>query len=134
MKQIFFHGLNSGLLAGLAAIVYNSAYTEAMLVDFSTVINPTSVMGACLFGCTLASLGYWALGKMIKKPLARDLIFNALFLVLSFGSFASSFAFELPLEVEYPELFPGLSVPLHLFPALFWLATKPLFYPKEVAN
>jgi len=38
-----------------------------------------------------------------------------------------SFGFELPLDIEQPELFPGLSAALHLFPVLFWLATKSLF-------
>ena len=117
-------------MAGLAAIVFDSAYAAALLVDFSMVINVPAMLGACLFGCTLAALGYWLLGKVVANGRIKDIIFNAVFLLLTFASLVSSFAYELPLDVESPELFPGLSVPLHFFPALFWLATKPLFYPE----
>lgn len=125
MKTPFLHGLIAGVLAGLAACVYNTAYREALLVDFSTVMNSPAILGASIFGCVLASLGYYFFSKWVLS--GTDVWFNAIFLVLTFASFVGSFAANLPEDVESPELFPGLSIPMHLFPMLFWLAVKPLF-------
>ena len=125
MKTHFLHGLVAGVLAGLAAYVYNTAYREALLVDFSTVMNTSAILGASIFGCVLASLGYHFFSKWVRR--GTDAWFNTIFLALSFATFGGSFAASLPENVESPELFPGLSVPMHLFPILFWLAVKPLF-------
>lgn len=125
MKKHFFHGLVAGVLAGLAAYIYNMAYREALLVDFSAVMNISAIWGASVFGCVLASLGYYFVSKWV--PRVTDVWFNAIFLVLTFATFVGSFAAQLPEDIESPELFPGLSVPMHLFPMLFWLAVKPLF-------
>lgn len=128
MKKIFIHGIVSGILAALAGMVYNYAYTAAMWVDFSAIINPASILGASLFGTLMTSAGYAVFIRWVRKN--ADAWFNVLLLLLSFATFVASFAFTLPLETESPELFPGLSIPLHLFPALFWLATKPLWNTK----
>ncbi len=129
MKTHFLHGLLAGVLAGLAAVVYNMAYREALLVDFSAVMSTPAIMGSSIFGTVLAATGYYFFTKW--GPANADTWFNALFLVLTFASFAGSFAANLPEDIESPELFPGLSVPMHLFPMLFWLALKPLFTPKK---
>jgi hypothetical protein len=34
---------------------------------------------------------------------------------------------SLPLDIEYPELFPGLVVPMHFFPAYAFLTIYPFF-------
>ena len=131
MKKTFFHGILAGILAGLASLVYNYAYSEALLVDYAAVINPVSIFGSCIFGCTLASLGYYFLSKWVRSN--TDIWFNVLFLGLTFASLAGSFAATLPSSIGSPELFPGLSVPMHIFPMLFWLATKPVFGQTEAA-
>lgn len=125
MKKQFFHGLIAGVLAGLAAYVYNIAYREALLVDFSAVMNTPAILGSSIFGSVLASMGYHFFSKWVRR--GTDVWFNIIFLVLTFATFGGSFAASLPENVESPELFPGLSVPMHLFPMLFWLAVKPLF-------
>jgi len=126
MKTTFFHGLMAGILASLASITFNLAYSSALWVDFSKVINTYSIFGSCILGTLLLSLGYFYFSKMVKKR--TEVWFNILLLTLTFASFVGSFSAELPLEIDSPELFVGLSIPLHLFPALFWLGTKPLFY------
>jgi hypothetical protein len=125
MKSHFLHGLVAGVLAGLAANVYNTMYSEALLVDFSAVVNTPAILGSSIFGGVLASLGHYFFSKWVRR--GTDAWFNAIFLVLTFATFVGSFAANLPEDVESPELFPGLSVPMHLFPMLFWLAVKPLF-------
>jgi len=59
------------------------------------------------------------------KCIWASLIF---FLILSFASFYSPFAVMLPMNVQSSELFPGLTIPMHLMPVLFWIAMKPFFY------
>lgn len=61
MRTHLFHAIVSGLIAGAAGIVYNKVYSELLWVDFLAVINPISILGACLVGCISASLGYYAL-------------------------------------------------------------------------
>ena len=126
MKKTFLHGVTAGVLSGIASLVYNTSYSEAMWADFSEVVNPGAIMGACIFGCVLASVGYHFLTKWMSK--GGDMLFNGIFLALSLASFVSPFAAELPLTIESPELFVGLTIPMHLFPMLFWLAVKPLFF------
>jgi hypothetical protein len=125
MKTTFFHGITAGILTGLAACAYNYAYSSALLVDFSKIINPVSIFGSAIFGCVLASFGYYFISKWLHSKAA--IWFNFIFVGLTFASLIGSFAVELPSEVQSPELFAGLSVPMHIFPVLFWLAVKPLF-------
>ena len=125
MKQVLFHGLTAGLLAAAASVVYNSAYSTAMVADFSKVVNVAGIFGACIFSCVAASLGYHFLRKLNFGY--TDVLFNIIFLVITFASFYAPFAMSLPVDIESPELLVGLVIPMHLFPVLFWLATKPLF-------
>lgn len=125
MKATFFHGTVATLFAAPASLIYNKVYSTALMVDFSLVINHVSIIAATTFACLAASTGYYFFSKWIKSK--TDVWFNIIFLLLTFASLVSSFSITLPLTVESPELFAGLSVPMHLFPCLFWLATKPLF-------
>ncbi|MDZ7878803.1 MAG: hypothetical protein U5L45_14075 [Saprospiraceae bacterium] len=131
MKNTLLHGLLSGGLAGLASSVFNYAYNMAFITDFSKAINTVSIFGSSIFGTVLAALGYHFFSKMVKTH--ADIWFNIIFLGLTFASLVGSFAANLPTDIESPELFAGLSVPMHLFPILFWLATKPLFKKGDVA-
>jgi hypothetical protein len=126
MKKVFIHGITAGIFAAIAAIVYNKMYSDALMVDFSKLINVTSISGSIIFGCILASVGYYFFSKLIKSNV--DVWFNIIFLVITFASFISPLSATLPFEIESPELFAGLAIPMHIFPVLFWLATKPLFW------
>ncbi len=128
MKKTFVHSLLAGVFAGIAAAVYTYAYCEAMLTDFSKVLALPALLGASIFGCVLAGLGYHILYRKWGRKV--DLPFNVSFLILSFVSFLGPFTTTLPLDVAFPELFPGATIPMHLFPALFWLALKPGFAPQ----
>lgn len=129
MKKAFYHGILSGLLAGLAGFIYNKIYAEAMWVDFSVVLGSTKIFSTTIFVCLIASLIYFFLTKSIKPW--SDTLFNALFIIGSFASLILPFSFTLPLDLEFPELFIGLTVPMHFFPILFWMGTKHLFAPYQ---
>ncbi|GLR19841.1 hypothetical protein [Portibacter lacus] len=125
MKQLLIHGLVAGLLSGIAGIIYLNIYQGAFGVNYSQVINIGSIIGASIIGCMLMTLGYAALIKFNKLKWRGWL--NILIAVASFASIISPIGMSLPLSIEFPELFPGLVVPMHFFPALAFLSIYPFF-------
>lgn len=131
-KRSFLLGLVSGILAGIASLIYARVYHNSLGADFSTVAATTSILAASLLGGVLAAIGYWLLNKLLKSK--GEIVFNFVFTILSFASILGPLATRLPLEVEMPELFPGLTVPMHFFPALAWYTLKPLFIQHTVKD
>lgn len=130
MKKLLIHGLVSGILAGIAGIIYLNIYNEAFGVDYSQIINIGAIIGSSLIGCMLMTLGYAALLKFDKQNLGGWL--NIVFAVLSFVSIIGPIGMSLPLEVDFPELFPGLVVPMHFFPVLAFLTVEPFFKQQKL--
>ena len=125
MKNLLIHGFVAGLLSGIAGIIYLNIYIEAFGVDYSPIINMGAIMGSSILGCVLMTLGYAGLYKFDKQNLTGWL--NILIAVLSFASIIGPIGMSLPLDIEYLELFPGLVVPMHFFPALAFFAIYPFF-------
>jgi thiol:disulfide interchange protein len=127
-KRALGLGIVSGLLAGLVSLAYARIYHSSLGADFSRVAKPVGIMAASLVGGVLAAIGYWVFDKWLKQR--GEIVFNFLFVILSFATVIGAFGAKLPLDIEAPELFPGLVVPMHFFPALGWFTLKPLFFPK----
>lgn len=125
-KRSILLGLVSGLLAAVASVIYQKVYTSSLGADFSAIAKPVNIFAASVFGGVLAAVGYWLLNKWLK-PATAEVIFNFTFVILSFASILAPFGTKLPFNIEAPELFPGLTVPMHFFPALAWFTLKPLF-------
>ena len=125
MKKFLIHGIIAGVLTAVAGIVYQMVYENALFLDFSLVINPGSIAGASIFGCVLMALGYWLL-EHFKKPNLKGWL-NVLISVLSFLSILGPLGMSLPLDVEFPEMFPGLAIPMHFFPAMIFFGLYPFF-------
>ncbi len=126
LKKSLALGIVSGLLAGIASLVYAKVYHSSLGADFSKVARTVGILAASVFGTVLAALGYWVLNKWLKDK--GEIVFNFLFVLLSFASILGPFATKLPLDLEAPELFPGLVIPMHFFPVLAWHTLKPLFF------
>jgi hypothetical protein len=124
-KKLLLLGLVSGVLAALAALIYQKIYVNSLGADFSAIVKPVNIVIVCALAGLLASTGYGLLTKWL--PRAGEIIFNFVLVILTFASILGPFATKLPLEIEMPELFPGLTVPMHFFPALAWFTLKPLF-------
>lgn len=118
----------AAILAALACIIYNHIYFFATEINFSKVVNKTTIIAANVFACMIAAIGYYGLKKWLKNK--ADIIFNFAFAILSFASITYPIAAKLPLDILNPELFPGLTVPMHFFPALAWFTINPLFEKK----
>ena len=125
LKKITIHAVASALFAGMACIIYNSIYNTAMYLSFAKVINIGGMLGACIFASVLMALGYY-LGFKWKSEKALPWI-NIIIVIVSFASIIGVLGFTLPLDVESPEMFPGLAIPMHFFPALAFLALAPFF-------
>jgi H+/Cl- antiporter ClcA len=118
-------GIVSGLLAGIAGIAYSRVYYQINESDFSKVVSAVKIVAASLFGGVLAAIGYTLLNKWLKNN--GEIVFNLCFTLISFASLLAPIAVTLPKTIDTPELFPGLVIPMHFFPALGWYTLKPIF-------
>jgi len=128
-KKHFYHGLTSGIMAALAAIIYNRIYLFATEADFSGILNLGTMVSLNLIACLIISIGYYFFISISKKK--RVLAFNLMISIFSFAGVIIPISVSLPLSVKNPELFPGLAVPIIFFPALAWFTFKPLFIVDE---
>jgi hypothetical protein len=124
-RQTFIMGIAGGLLSSLASIIYLTIYKEALVVDFSKVAGTSNIVAACLMGCLLMAVGYqlairWKGTKTIGW-------LHLAFSLFSFATIAGVLGFDLPLDTESPELFPGMVIPMHFFPVLSVLTIFPFF-------
>jgi len=124
-KNHFYHGLTSGIMAALAAIIYSRIHFFATQADFSGIINLGTMISLNLIGCLIFSIVYYFFTGMWKKK--GIIVFHLLITILSFAAVIIPISISLPLTVKNPELFPGLAVPMIFFPALAWFTLKPLF-------
>ena len=124
-KKIFFHSITAGILAAIAANIYNRIYFFATEADFSKVLNAGKMIALNILTCLIAGLVYRGLIKWLNKK--GEIVFNFLFSILSFAAVMVPISMTLPLKIEFPELFPGLAVPMVFFPAMAWYTVKPLF-------
>lgn len=131
MKKIFLHGLIAGILAAIACMIFLSIYQSTLEVSFNKVINTPSIIGSCLFATMLIACGYAVLHKTNKTKFAGW--YNILVSVLSFASIIGPISMSLPLDIESPEMFPGLVVPMHFFPALAYFTIAPFFSHRSLS-
>jgi drug/metabolite transporter (DMT)-like permease len=124
-KKSLALGIVAGLLAGIAGAVYARVYHQSLGADFSKVASTVRIIAASVTGGVLAAIGFTLLDKWLKAR--GEIVFNLLFSLLSFATLLAPFAVKLPLDLEAPELFPGMVIPMHFFPALAWFTLKPMF-------
>jgi len=126
-KKSLLLGIVSGLLAGVVAVIYARVYYSTNEADFSKVASNARIVAASLFGGVLASIGYWLLDRWLKDK--GEIVFNFLFTTISIVTLVIPITARLK-GVDTPEFFPGMAIPMHLFPALGWYTLKPLFIRK----
>lgn len=124
-QKSFFQAILASLLAFIAAVFYKRIYFFATEVDFSKVLSLGRVAGLCLLFCMTAAFMHYGFVLWLGKK--GEIIFNFLFSILTFVCVMIPISISLPLDVKFPELFPGLGVPMVFFPALAWYTVTPLF-------
>lgn len=128
-KRTLLLGITAGLMAGIASLIYQKVYASSLGEDFATIAKPVGILSISLLAGLLAAVMYWLANTLMKTK--GEVLFNLVFVMLSFTSILAPFAIKLPFEIETPELFPGLIVPMHFFPALAWFTLKPLFIKQQ---
>jgi hypothetical protein len=124
-KTIFLQSLIAGVLAAIAANIYNQIYFFATQIDYSNIVNVGSLIGLNLLVSLVAGVIYFLLTKLF--PAKGSIIFNFVYSVGSFACVIIPIALTLPLSQPFPELFPGLAVPMVFFPVIAWMTIDPLF-------
>lgn len=128
-KTLFIQSLVAGILAAIAANIYNQIYFFATEIDYSKIVNVASLISLNLIISFIAGLLYWLLSVLFKTRGA--IIFNFVYSVGSFACVIIPIAMTLPLSTPSPELFPGLTVPMVFFPVIAWMTIDPLFVKKQ---
>jgi hypothetical protein len=128
-KKIFLHAVLASAIALAAAVIYRRIYFFATEADFSKVLDVSRMAGLSIFFCLLAGLLKFGLIRWLKNR--GEIVFNFLFSILSFAAVIIPISKTLPLSVQFPELFPGLGVPMVFFPAMAWYTLSPLFEVKR---
>jgi hypothetical protein len=124
-KTLFIQSLVAGILAAIAANIYNQIYFFATEIDYSNIINVVSLISLNIIISLLAGILYGLLTALFKTKGA--IIFNFVYSVGSFACVIIPIAMTLPLSTPNPELFPGLTVPMVFFPVIAWMTIDPLF-------
>jgi hypothetical protein len=131
LRKMIAQSLTGAVLASVACVVYDMVYSNAMYVDFSSVLSiPSAIIASCV-SVLLMNLGYWVVQKRLGQIGLG--IANLVYCILSFGSIIGIFAIKLPLELESPEMFAGLAIPMHFFPLLAFLSVLPFFNRTKVS-
>ncbi|NML39645.1 hypothetical protein HHL17_20770 [Chitinophaga sp. G-6-1-13] len=125
---LFWCGIATGLIAAALSVGYAVFYQAALGVDFSRVAPVTAIISANMGGAMVIMLACWLLERW-KGQVPRS--FNGWLVVFSVLSAGIPFGVSLPLDIPAPELFPGLTAPMHLLPALIWLVLQPWWTVKK---
>ncbi|MBC9909801.1 hypothetical protein [Chitinophaga varians] len=129
MRPVLFRcGMATGLIAAALSVGYAVFYQTALGVDFSRVAPAAAIVSANIGAAMVMMIVCWLLERW-KGEVPRS--FNGWLVLFSVGSAAIPFVVSLPLDIPAPELFPGLTAPMHLLPALIWLALQPWWTIKK---
>jgi hypothetical protein len=130
MFRILYHGLTAGVMAAITAGTYYILYQELLFTEFKNVISFSSITVTSITACLIMAAGYRLVQAKYNTKKAVGWL-GIVYVVLSFVSILKPFLLSLPLNVENPELFPGLAVPMHFFPVISFLAVLPFFKLEE---
>ncbi len=131
MNKNIHHGLIAGGVSAVAGIGYSTLYQSLLFLDFSTVLSYTSITTGSMLSCLIMAISYWSLDKLNKAKFRG--IVNFVIVLFSFFTILIPLSTSLPLDIEFPELFPGLAIPIHFFPALIFFGLTP-FYNKSISH
>lgn len=90
----FYHGAVSGIMAAVAAIIYDRIYFFATQTDFSGIINIGTIVSSNLVVCMLFSTAYYFFLKIFKTK--GIVFFHILISILSFAAVTIPISISLP--------------------------------------
>jgi len=129
VRKEFIHGIIAGVLASIAGIIYDHIYFFANEADFSKIVNTYNIIGLNISAGLVLAFVHAFFVKWMKK--SAEFFFNLTISVFSFALIIIPISITLPLNIEFPELFPGLTIPMLFFPAMAWFTINPIFSNSE---
>ena len=123
-RMMLFAAIASAV-AAFFSLAWNWMYSTALLVDFSKTVSAAAIIGASIFGTTLLFAAHFFVTQKLGRNADRWL--NPAILLVTFFSTICCFAYTLPLETKRPDLFIGLTAPMHFFPAIAFWALLPFY-------
>jgi len=124
-KKAFLQAILVSLLAFIAALIYRKIYFFATETDFSKVLSLVRLASLSLLISLLVAFLNFGILRLLGNR--GEILFNLLFSLMTFASVIIPISITLPLNIQSPELFPGLGVPMVFFPAIAWYTVNPLF-------
>ena len=124
-KKAFLQAILVSLLTFIAAVIYRKIYFFATETDFSKFLSLVRLASLSILISMLVAFLYYGFLRLLGKR--GEIVFNFLFSILTFASVIIPISITLPLNMQSPELFPGLGVPMVFFPAMAWYTVNPLF-------
>jgi hypothetical protein len=124
-RKNFLHGIIAGVLSSVAGIIYYHIYYFANEADFSKIVNPLNIVSLNISFCLVIGIIHSILTKLFKKN--PEFLFNLTISIFTFLLILFPLSITLPFSIKYPELFPGLVIPMLFFPAFSWFTLNPLF-------
>src|SRR5260221_14709181 len=102
-KRSLLIGITSGVLAGIAGVIYARVYHSSLGADFSKLAPAVRIIASSLFGDVLAAIGFKLLDKILKEK--GEIDFNFLFSIISFVYLLAPFAVKFTMDLDPPSLF-----------------------------
>ena len=124
-RKDFLHGIIAGVLASISGIIFDHVYYFANGANFSKIVNIYSIISFNIFICLIIAIIHSVFVKFLKQN--AEISFNLTLSILTVSMILIPIAINLPLDIRFPELFPGLVIPILFFPALAWFTLNPLF-------
>ena len=124
-KKAFLQAILVSLLAFIASVIYRKIYFFATEMDFSQVLSVVRLGSLSLLISLLVAFVNYGLSRLLGSR--SEIVFNFLLSIFTFASVIIPISISLPLNVQSPELFPGLAVPMVFFPAIAWYTVNPIF-------
>ena len=77
LRKIFLLGAVSGLLAGIASLIYQNVYASSLGESFASIAKPVGIVSISILAGLLASLLYYLLVRWFRAK--GEAVFNFAF-------------------------------------------------------
>jgi hypothetical protein len=126
-RKFLILGILAGALSALVSGIFAYMFNQNLL-DFSEVLPYRKII-AVDFSLALVSVGLFYGLSLISKKYFK-VFFNSLFSLCSIASVLVPITAKFP-DLEFPEFYPTLAIPLHLIFSVVFLALSSILIQDE---
>lgn len=122
-------GLQTGALLSVLNIVWYLFSTQLLFIHAPENINIGSVVLICFVVTLLASVSFYFVFPMIKKPV---LVYRSVVFILALISLFVAFGGTMSKDTQFPDRFYVLTFPMHVFAGIITAYFLPKFLKKDL--